>query len=132
MNKSIVAGQEAIRIMKPDAIAEAAARRRGRQRRERAIKGGLFFAALLSVAATVTIIAVLLSESVGFFRAVPLTDFLLIHSGLPSLPILTTGSCPCSPARLSPAGSVCSLRFLSVRWLRSISPNSPPLVCGKS
>ncbi len=46
MSKSIVVMQEAIRIKKPDAIAEAAARRRGRQRREGAIEGGLFLAAL--------------------------------------------------------------------------------------
>jgi phosphate transport system permease protein len=75
MSKSIVVMQEAIRIKKPDAIAEAVARRRGRQRRERAIEGGLFLAALISVATTVTIIAVLLSESIGFFRTVPLKDF---------------------------------------------------------
>ena len=75
MSKSIVAGQEAIRISMPDARTEAAARRRARQRRERAIEGGLFLAALTSVATIVTIIAVLLSESVGFFRTVPLTDF---------------------------------------------------------
>src|SRR3989304_1057693 len=75
MSKSIVAMQEAIRISEPAAIAEASARRRARQRRERAIEGGLLFAALISVATTVTILAVLLSESVGFFRTVPLTDF---------------------------------------------------------
>ena len=49
-----------------------------------------------------------------------------------SLPILTTGSCPCSPARSSPARLACSLRFLWEQWLRSISPNSPHIVCWKS
>ena len=71
MSKSVVAMQEEIRIKKPDAIAEAAARRRARQRREQAIEGGLFVAALISVATTVTIIAVLLSESVGVFQDRP-------------------------------------------------------------
>jgi phosphate transport system permease protein len=75
MSKSIVGMQEAIHIKNPAAIREAAAHRRWRQRREWAIEGGLFFAALISVVTTVSIIAVLLSESVGFFRTVPLTDF---------------------------------------------------------
>ena len=55
MNTSSMAEQEAIQISKPDAIAEAAARRRTRQQRERVIEGGLFLAALTSVATTVTI-----------------------------------------------------------------------------
>ncbi|MFI5248131.1 MAG: hypothetical protein ACHQWV_06230, partial [Nitrospirales bacterium] len=75
MSKSIVGMQEAIHIKNPAAIREATAHRRWRQRREWAIEGGLFFAALISVVTTVSIIAVLLSESVGFFRTVPLTDF---------------------------------------------------------
>ena len=75
MNTSSMAEQEAMHISKPDAIEEAAARRRARQQRERVIEGGLFLAALTSVATTVTIIAVLLSESIGFFKTVPLTDF---------------------------------------------------------
>ena len=75
MSQSLAAMQEAIRIKSLDAIAKAASGRRARHRRERVIEGGLFLAALISVATTVTIIAVLLSESVGFFRVVPLTDF---------------------------------------------------------
>ena len=75
MSKSIMTMQQTIPIKSLDAVAEAAARRRARQRREWAIESGLFVAALTSVAATVTIIAVLLSESIGFFRMVPLTDF---------------------------------------------------------
>lgn len=75
MNKSLAAVQEAIHISKP-IIAEVAARRRTRHWRERAIESGLFLAALMSVAATVTILAVLVSESIGFFKTVPLTDFL--------------------------------------------------------
>ena len=75
MSKSIAAMQEAIGIKRPDARADTAARRRTRLRRERAIEGGLLFAALVSVATTVTILAVLLYESIGFFRTVPLADF---------------------------------------------------------
>ena len=75
MSKSIVAMQESIRISEPAAIAEVSARRRARQRRERVIEGGLLCAALMSVAATVMILAVLLSESVGFFTTVSLADF---------------------------------------------------------
>jgi len=75
MNTSTVAQQEGIRISESHARVEAIAHRRARQRRESAIEGGLFFAALMSVAATVTILAVLVTESIGFFRTVPLRDF---------------------------------------------------------
>ena len=75
INNSEMVGQEAVHIKKRDTIVATDARRRGRQRRERAIEGGLFCAALISVGTTVTIMAILLSESIGFFRTVPLTDF---------------------------------------------------------
>jgi phosphate transport system permease protein len=75
VNNAEMVGQETTRIKKRDAKVATAARRCRRQRRERAIEGGLFCAALISVATTVTIMAVLLSESIGFFRTVPLTDF---------------------------------------------------------
>ena len=75
MSKSIAAVQEGIHISKPIRV-EASARHRARRRRELLIESGLFLAALVSVAATVTILAVLVSESIGFFKTVPLTDFL--------------------------------------------------------
>lgn len=55
---------------------EAASHRRARRRREFLIEGGLLLAALVSVAATVTILFVLVFESIGFFETVPLLDFL--------------------------------------------------------
>jgi phosphate transport system permease protein len=75
MSKSIVMAREAIHISEPT-IAKMTARRRARQRRELVIESGLLLAALVSVAATVTILAVLVWESIGFFETVPLTDFL--------------------------------------------------------
>ncbi len=75
MSKSIAAVQERIRISKPIRV-EASARRRARRRRELLIESGLFVAAMMSVAATVAILTVLLWESLGFFQAVSLTDFL--------------------------------------------------------
>ncbi|HEX5544578.1 MAG TPA: phosphate ABC transporter permease subunit PstC [Nitrospira sp.] len=75
MSKSIAAVQEGVHISKPIRM-EASVRRRARRRRELLIESGLFLAALVSVAATVTILAVLVSESIGFFKTVPLTDFL--------------------------------------------------------
>ena len=75
MSKSIAAVQEGIRISKPIRV-EASVRRRARRRRELLIESGLFLAALMSVAATVAILTVLLWESIGFFKAVSLTDFL--------------------------------------------------------
>lgn len=75
MSKSIVMAREAVPISKPT-IEKLTARQRGRRRRELVIEGGLLLAALVSVAATITILAVLLWESVGFFQTVPLADFL--------------------------------------------------------
>ncbi|MGE3975963.1 MAG: phosphate ABC transporter permease subunit PstC [Nitrospira sp.] len=57
-------------------MVEASARRCARRQRELLIESGLFLAALVSVAATITILAVLVSESIGFFRTVPFMDFL--------------------------------------------------------
>ncbi|MCP9438651.1 MAG: phosphate ABC transporter permease subunit PstC [Nitrospira sp.] len=55
---------------------ESASHRRARRRREFLIEGALLLAALVSVAATITILFVLVFESVGFFETVPLLDFL--------------------------------------------------------
>lgn len=76
MGKPLMTLQEAPLISQPEAKAEAVTHRRARRRRERIIEGGLFLAALASVATTVTIIAVLLVESAGFFGTVPLKDFM--------------------------------------------------------
>lgn len=67
--------KEAILIGKSGGT-EAPGRRRTRRRREFVIEGGLLLAALVSVATTVTILAVLLFESLGFFEIVSLQDFL--------------------------------------------------------
>lgn len=75
MNKSLAAVREVIRISEPVRV-EATARRRTQHRREQVIESGLFLAAMMSVAATVAILTVLLWESLGFFQAVSLTDFL--------------------------------------------------------
>ena len=54
---------------------EIAIGRRARRRYEWIIESGLFLAALVSVATTVMILAILLIESVGFFKTVSLIDF---------------------------------------------------------
>ncbi|MFQ5746968.1 MAG: phosphate ABC transporter permease subunit PstC [Gemmatimonadota bacterium] len=51
-------------------------RRPGRRRKEAVIGGLLFACGLLSVLTTVGIVVVLVSESLGFFREVPLREFL--------------------------------------------------------
>ncbi|WP_082633612.1 phosphate ABC transporter permease subunit PstC [Candidatus Nitrospira inopinata] len=71
----IMEEKEAILIGKSGGT-EAPGRRRARRRREFVIEGGLLLAALVSVATTVTILAVLLFESLGFFEIVSLQDFL--------------------------------------------------------
>ncbi|MCG3778100.1 MAG: Phosphate transport system permease protein PstC [Nitrospira sp.] len=75
MSPSIVAAKNTSPLRSHGVGDIMAMHRRTQQRRERVIEGGLFIAALTSVAATVTIIAVLLSESIGFFKTVPLTNF---------------------------------------------------------
>ncbi len=75
MDKAVATMQEGIPTSQPT-VAAAGAQRRARQRRELVIESGLFLAALVSVVATVTILAVLFFESLGFFKTVPLIDFL--------------------------------------------------------
>ncbi|HMS84208.1 MAG TPA: phosphate ABC transporter permease subunit PstC [Nitrospira sp.] len=75
MDKAVAAMQDGISARQPT-VAAIGARRKARQRRELVIESGLFLAALVSVAATVTILAILFSESLGFFKTVPLIDFL--------------------------------------------------------
>ena len=60
----------------PAAVSERLATRRGRVLRERAIEFMLFLAASLSVFTTLAIVYILVSESVAFFRQVPIIDFL--------------------------------------------------------
>jgi phosphate transport system permease protein len=60
----------------PAAVSERLATRRGRVLRERAIELMLFLAASLSVFTTLAIVYILVSESVAFFRHVPVVDFL--------------------------------------------------------
>jgi phosphate transport system permease protein len=60
----------------PAAVSERLATRRGRALRERAIEFLLFLAASLSVFTTLAIVYILVSESVAFFRHVPIIDFL--------------------------------------------------------
>jgi phosphate transport system permease protein len=60
----------------PAAVSERLATRRGRVLRERAIELMLFLAASLSVFTTLAIVYILVSESVAFFRHVPIFDFL--------------------------------------------------------
>jgi phosphate transport system permease protein len=134
MSKSIVIPREAISISEPT-IEKMAARRRERWRRELVIEGGLLLAALVSVAATVTILAVLLWESLGFFETVPLTDFLTdtlwtplfddAHYGI--LPLLA-GTVVTSAVGLLvaiPVGTVSAIylsEFASTRLRETIKP----------
>ncbi len=53
-----------------------AGERRAQKLREKIIEGFLFLAAASSVFVTLAIVAVLVYESIGFFRVVPLTEFL--------------------------------------------------------
>ena len=60
----------------PAAVSERLATRRGRVLGERAIEFMLFLAASVSVFTTLAIVYILVSESVGFFKHVPIFDFL--------------------------------------------------------
>jgi phosphate transport system permease protein len=57
-------------------VSDRLARRKTRNLRERAIEGILFLAASVSVAVTIGIVAILVTESFQFFRHVSIVDFL--------------------------------------------------------
>ena len=63
-------------VVVPDAVSGRLAKRRSRYVKERLIELVLFLAALVSVATTVAIVLILLTESVLFFTKVSLWDFL--------------------------------------------------------
>ena len=69
------------------ALVEPAATRSLGRRIERAIEVGLFLSATLSILTTVGIVLVLLIETIGFFREVPVADFLF---GTVWTPLFTT------------------------------------------
>ncbi|MBA3775592.1 MAG: phosphate ABC transporter permease subunit PstC, partial [Betaproteobacteria bacterium] len=60
----------------PSVVSERLSKKFSRNLKERAIEAVLFFAAFVSVFTTVGIVYVLISESVQFFRHVPIADFL--------------------------------------------------------
>lgn len=60
----------------PSVVSERLSKKFSRNLNERAIEAVLFFAAFVSVFTTVGIVYVLISESVQFFRYVPIADFL--------------------------------------------------------
>jgi phosphate transport system permease protein len=71
-----VANLSAIPITGAAKLAEYAKAKAARKRRERVIESVLLLAACVSVFTTVGIVYVLISESLGFFAAVPLWSFL--------------------------------------------------------
>jgi len=73
--------------MMRSALVEPAATRSLGRRIERAIEVGLFLSATLSILTTVGIVLVLLIETIGFFREVPVADFLF---GTVWTPLFTT------------------------------------------
>jgi len=60
----------------PSVVSERLSKKFSRNLKERAIEAVLFFAAFVSVFTTIGIVYVLISESVQFFRHVPIVDFL--------------------------------------------------------
>jgi len=67
---------DSLAVVVPDAVSGRLAKRRSRYVKERLIELVLFLAALVSVATTVAIVLILLTESVLFFTKVSLWDFL--------------------------------------------------------
>jgi len=73
---SVLTGTEGIAAVAADYVSDRLAKRRTRHLKERAIEFVLFFAALVSVATTVAIVLVLVTESFLFFTKVSLWSFL--------------------------------------------------------
>jgi phosphate transport system permease protein len=71
-----VATTDAMAIPVNAKLAEFAALKKARQRREKAIEAILFLAASVSVLTTLGIVYILVRESISFFANVPLSDFL--------------------------------------------------------
>ena len=73
---SVLSKAEGLPAVIPGTVSERLAKRRSRHVKERVIEFGLFLAALVSVATTVAIVLVLLTESLLFFTKVSFWDFL--------------------------------------------------------
>jgi phosphate transport system permease protein len=73
---SSVAPTYSLNTLADHTVSARLARRKSRHIRERFIEGILFLAASVSVAVTVGIVVILVSESYQFFQHVPLKDFL--------------------------------------------------------
>ncbi|MFN7696017.1 MAG: phosphate ABC transporter permease subunit PstC [Burkholderiales bacterium] len=71
-----VATTDALAVTANAKLAEFAATKKARQRREKAIEAVLFLAASVSVLTTLGIVYILVRESISFFANVPLSDFL--------------------------------------------------------
>ena len=80
-------------------VSERLTRRRLRHAKERAIELVLFLAASVSVATTVGIVMVLLTESLAFFREVSIVQFLTDTQWTPLLRMRTTASRRFLPGR---------------------------------
>ena len=73
---SVLSKAEGLPAVMPGSVSDRLAKRRSRHIKERLIEFSLFLAALVSVATTVAIVLVLLTESFLFFTKVSLWDFL--------------------------------------------------------
>jgi phosphate transport system permease protein len=73
---SAVAPTSRLNVSADNFVSDRLAKRRSRNLRERLIEALLFLSASVSVAVTIGIVAILLTESFQFFRHVPLWDFL--------------------------------------------------------
>jgi phosphate transport system permease protein len=73
---STVAHTQGLDVLADNVVSARLAKRTTRHIRERVIEAALFLAASVSVAVTVGIVAILLTESYQFFQHVPLKDFL--------------------------------------------------------
>jgi phosphate transport system permease protein len=119
----------------PGVVSERLATRRARVLRERAIEFLLFLAASLSVFTTLAIVYILVSESVTFFRHVPLFDFLTDTQWTPlfddahfGIMVLVSGTLVSSIVALAvaiPMGTIIAIylsEFASVRMREFAKP----------
>jgi phosphate transport system permease protein len=73
---SFISRTEGLSVVMPGSVSDRLAKRKTRHVKEAVIEFALFLAALVSVATTVAIVVILLSESFLFFTQVSLWDFL--------------------------------------------------------
>src|SRR5258708_5192740 len=123
---SSVANTQPLNTLVDHTISARLAKKKTRHVRERVIEGALFLAASVSVAITVGIVVILVSESYQFFQHVSLADFLTDKQWTPLFDdahygIMVLLSCTLVSSLVALAGAIPLCTRLSI-YLSEVTP----------